>query len=245
MAGGLINEDYTDYTNAFGLFTKGKALVNGGSYSEGMDLLRQSFNMVGRDGAKNMTILISETSTTDGYLAEYHELMGRGYLGVKDYENAIKHFRQWMEELTTKYGRDGVKLAKCHLWLARTWKHNIIYGFDVDRTFQKNMEKPVHHYKVAYELLESQGGSNADIDALKEEIVQFFCGKVCTLQMIKSIWMSFLLIPLSVVILFIWGFSWRSLLTIIAFTSAFLLWRIINLCIVVGMTWKHHQKIVI
>lgn len=82
MAGGLINEDYTDYTKAFGLFTKGKALVNGGSYDEDMDLLRQSYNMVGRDGAKNMTILISETSNTDGYLAEYHELMGRGYLGI-------------------------------------------------------------------------------------------------------------------------------------------------------------------
>lgn len=245
MAGGLINEDYTDYTKAFELFCKGKALVNGESYNEGLDLLRQSYNMVGREGAKNMTIIMSEANTTDGYLAEYHELMGRGYLGLKDYENAAEHFKQWKEVLSTLYGRDSIKLANCHLWLARTWKHNIIYGFDVDRTFQKNMEKPIHHYKVAYVLLESQGGSNADVEALKKEIVQFFCGKVCTLHMIKSIWMSFLLIPLSIVILSIWGFSWRSLITIIAFIGAFLLWRIINLCIVVGMTWKHHQKIVI
>lgn len=39
MEGGLINEDYTDYTKAFVLFNKGKALVNGGSYVEGMDHL--------------------------------------------------------------------------------------------------------------------------------------------------------------------------------------------------------------
>lgn len=64
MAGGMINEDYTDYTKAFGLFTKGKALVNGGSFNEDMDLLRQSYNMVGRDGAKNMTTLNIATRTS-------------------------------------------------------------------------------------------------------------------------------------------------------------------------------------
>lgn len=245
MAGGLINEDYTDYTRAFELFRNGKALVNGGQYDEGIDNLRQSLNMVGKDGAKNMTILMSEATTTDGFMAEFHELMGRGYLGLKKYEQAIEHFKQWMEELTTKYGQNSIKLAQCHLWLAKTYKNIHVFDFDVIKSFQKNMEKPIYHYKTAYELLKSQNGNPAELAALKDEIVQFFCSKVCTLQMAKSIWMSFLLIPLSIVILLIWGFSWRSLWIILLFIGAFLLWRIINLCIVVGMTWKHHQKKVI
>ena len=245
MAGGLINEDYTDYTKAFGIFNKGKALVNEGTYEEGMDLLRQSYNIVGRDGAKNMTILIAETNVTDGYLAEFHELMGRGYLGIKDYEHAIEHFKQWIEEISAKYGRDSAKLAKCHLWLARTWKNINVYGFNVNSSFQKNMEKPVYHYKAAYELLKSRNGDSVELSTLKNEITRFFVSRVCTLQMTHSIWMSFLLIPLFIIILIIWGFSWRSLIMIIAFTGVFLLWRIINLCIMVGLTWKHHQKKVI
>lgn len=245
MVGGLINEDYTDYTKAFGLFKEGKSLVNGGRFDEGLDLLRQSYNMVGRDGAKNMTILMSEANTTDGFMAEFHELMGRGYLGLKKYEQAIEHFKQWMEELKTKYGQDCVKLAQCHLWMARTWKNINTYSFNVEASFQKNMEKPIYHYKAAYELLESQNGNPSDLSALKNEITQFFISKVCAIQMAKSIWIAFLLIPLSIVILLIWGFSWRSLWIILLFIGAFLLWRIINLCIVVGMTWNHHQKKVI
>ena len=171
MAGGLINEDHTDFTKAFGLFTKGKVLVNGESYNEGMDLLRQSYNMVGRDGAKNMTILMSEANTTDGYLAEYHELMGRGYLGMKDYENAIEHFKKWLDVLSSEYGRGSVRLSKCHLWLARAYSNINEYGWNVELSFQKNMAKPLQHYKAAYELLETQNGSPADKDALKNEIV--------------------------------------------------------------------------
>lgn len=245
MAGGLINEDYTDYTKAFGLFKEGKALVNEGRFDEGLDLLRQSYNMVGRDGAKNMTILLSEANTTDGFMAEFHELMGRGYLGQKKYEQAIEHFKQWMEELTTKYGQNSIKLAQCHLWMARTWKNINTYGFNVDASFQKNMEKPIYHYKTAYELLESQNGNPGDLSALKAEITQFFISKVCTLQMIKSIWMSFLLIPLAILILIIWGFTWHSLTIILIFIAAFLLWRAINLALVLWLTWKHHSTKVI
>lgn len=41
----------------------------------------------------------------------------------------------------------------------------------MELSFQKNMAKPLQHYKAAYELLETQNGSPADKDALKNEIV--------------------------------------------------------------------------
>lgn len=248
MATELFNEDYTDYTKAFELFTKGKALVDGGLYDQGMDLLRQSYNMVGKDGAKKMEILMKEAGSHDSYLAEYHEWMGRGYFGLKVYDQALEQFEKWAQEVEVKFGPENIRLVKCHQWMARTWRHIDVVehkSFDVAATQQKNMEKPIHHYKMAYNLLEAQNGSPSEKKRLKDEIVMYFFSRVCTIQMARSLLMSFLLIPLIILVLIIWGFSWRSLIAIIVLVTVFILWRTINLCIVLTLTWKHHQREVI
>lgn len=265
MADVFSDEDLKDYTEAVLIFDQGKTLVDKGKFSEGMDLLRKSLNTIGMERARRLSSN-SFMPGSDGYLVEYYELMGRGYYGLKDYEKALESFKQWIEEVTARFGPNSMKLAICHQWLARAWSHIDVYEghidadrimdiksffyymrtlFNVSARYQKNMEMPIQHYQMAYHLLETQDGSTTDKSELKSEIVGFFCENVCVIQIIISIYQSFLLIPLSLIIIVYCGIIWHSLWLILELLAAFVLWRIVNIGFFFWMTYKHHTKNVI
>lgn len=254
-----------EFADAILIFSMGKQLVNHGEYAEGLDRLRQSFNLMGQDGARTLSNIF-DNQTSDGYLAEYHELMGRAYHGLKDYDLALEHFNQWTELIRDKCGNNSVKLAKCYQWTGRTWRYISVYDKELSKLSyegmrglwqyiqialnystreEKNMEQPVKYYKMAYELLIANNGSKAEVEGLKQEIVTFFCKVAATVHLIQTIVFSLAFIPLLVIVLLIWGFSMKSLAVFSASLGIFVLWRFIDYFIVFGLTYVHHQKKVI
>lgn len=258
-------KELKDYAKAYCVFYKGRELVKKGQYDEGQKLLCQSVKMIGPAVVDQVGAVYAETDL-QFTMADYHEYMGKAYIGKRNFAMALDHFHQWANHIVNYYGRDDIRLVPCYVQMAKASEHidfardelgkinlNSIFVFcqcmkvamNIEMCYAKNMEIPANYYMKAYNIQKAQRGlDDSSTASLRDDILCFYWGNCLAMKIEQTLFMAETFIPLLLLLLLsIHKLCWYTLLVFIICVAAFIVWRIFDAIIDTWLTWRHYNAI--
>lgn len=257
-------EQTKEYTEVKEKFLHGKELITNQDYQSGIEILQKAFDLVGESGIRQVEYLEND-GKPKFTLFDYRDLMSTAYMKLEDYPSAMEHAMKWEREVLTRYGRNSNSMAMCYRRIARIWAsihpadsfldnlenegiisyiQHLTIMFNFDKCMLLNQIFPNEYYTDAYYILKANKGKDDEIvKELKSEMIEYYTDSVLICEASKF----FIYVPvfaglISIMVLVVWGFSWKALGMFTLLFIMSVIWRVARAAFLGRMTWLHYKK---
>ena len=264
----LSEQEIRKCVQAYALFVKAKDIIKKGeNYMEGLNLLKQIYNMVGEDGLLQVSYLEDLAGDKKFSPDDFFEEMSWVTFKLKDFESALCYTYRWKELTEKKYGYGSAELAHCYRRLGHIYYSMKLpeqefeeeYGhYDSPISFydymvtlaspfywlHQNLQQSQGFFQEGYDMLKKTKGTDApETQKHKQQYVSFISWETVTAHIEQTLWILIALIPLLIIMVpAISGLHWKSLGVAFFILAVVLTWRTISSFFYFFMTKWHYER---
>ena len=141
----LSEQEVLKCAQAYALFVKANGIIKKGeNYVEGLNLLKQMYNMVSEDGLLQVSYLENLAGEKKFSPSDFFEEMSWVTFKLKDLDSALCYTYRWKELTEEKYGHGSGELAQCYRRLG-----TVYYSMKLP---EKEFDEKYGHYDAPISL---------------------------------------------------------------------------------------------
>ena len=264
----LSEQEVLKCAQAYALFVKAKGIIKKGeNYVEGLNLLKQMYNMVGEDGLLQVSYLENLAGDKKFSPDDFFEEMSWATYKLKDFDSALCYTYRWKKLTEEKYGYGSAELAHCYRRLGMIHYSMKLPEKEFDEKYgnydapislyqyllvkaspffwlHQNLQQSHGYFQEGYYMLKSSKGADAaETKKYNEQCMSFISWETVTAHFEQTLWMMMALIPLLIIMVpAISGLHWKSLGVALIILAAVLVWRTISIFFYFFMAKRHYEQ---
>lgn len=264
----LSEQEISKCAQAYALFVKARDIIKKGeNYLEGLNLLKQMYEMIGEDGLQQVSCLENLAGEKKFTPGDFFEEMSWVTFKLKDFDSSLSYTNRWKELTEEKYGHGSAELAHCYRRLGTVYYSMKLPEKEFDEKYgyydapislyqyllmkaspffwlHQNLQQSQVYFLKGYNLLKKSKGTEApETESYKEQYVNFICWETATAHFEQTLWVLIALIPLLMIMVpFFSGLQWKSLGVAFIILGAVLAWRTISIFFYFFMAKRHYEQ---